>query len=156
MLTGDMVSEPDHVATCPECGKVDYDKCSGPTGVLGVEVTVHLFREPSAQSPLDRFMATLIGDPRDDLEEEQRRIAAKFLQLADMVLARNRRYGGAALNPVRIFSDVDPEVGIRLRLDDKMSRIRAGAADEDEDPIADAIGYMVLLLVHRDRRASQP
>jgi hypothetical protein len=50
----DLSMEPDHVECCPTCGKVDYDKCGPPTGVFGADVTIHLYRNPEAQSPSDR------------------------------------------------------------------------------------------------------
>jgi hypothetical protein len=34
-------------------------------------------------------------------------------------------------------------------MDDKLSRIRAGAADDDEDPVLDLAGYCILELVAR-------
>ncbi|MBU6430029.1 MAG: hypothetical protein KGR26_13525 [Cyanobacteria bacterium REEB65] len=66
-----------------------------------------------------------------------------------MLLAKNRRYGSSATAPIRVFSKLDPIEGIHLRMDDKLSRIRAGAADDDEDPIFDLAGYCILELVAR-------
>ena len=70
-------------------------------------------------------------------------------QIAEMVIEKNRKYGNSALDPVRVFSKLDREEGMLVRMDDKLSRIREGAADEDEDPILDLAGYIVLLLVGR-------
>ena len=65
----------------------------------------------------------------------------------ELLLEKNRKYGDSALNPVRIFSKSDPVEQIKVRLDDKLSRIRNQQSDEDEDVIDDAIGYLVLLKV---------
>jgi hypothetical protein len=61
-----------------------------------------------------------------------------------LLLEKNRKYGDSALSPVRVFSKSDPLEQIRVRLDDKLSRLRNQAADEDEDVISDLIGYLVL------------
>jgi hypothetical protein len=72
-------------------------------------------------------------------------------EVASMVAMKNRKYGNSALEPVRIFSKADTAEQLRVRIDDKLSRIRAGAADEDEDPIRDLMGYLILELVRRRR-----
>jgi hypothetical protein len=41
---------------------------------------------------------------------------------------------------------------IRVRIDDKLSRLRNQQADEDEDVIDDLIGYLVLLKVAQMQR----
>jgi hypothetical protein len=73
---------------------------------------------------------------------------AKIIQVCDgikeLLLKKNRKYGDSALNPVRIFSKADSAEAIRVRIDDKLSRIQSGQCDEDEDVIDDLIGYLVL------------
>jgi hypothetical protein len=64
-----------------------------------------------------------------------------------LLLEKNKKYGDSALNPVRIFSQADSQAAIRVRLDDKLSRIRNQPMDEDEDVVLDLIGYLVLLRV---------
>lgn len=159
-MQGALGEENVDLVRCPTCDQVDWTKqnrVSAPGG-FGVEVTAHLYREPSEQNRMDRIFEALIGGGRggaDALVLEQSAIASTFLDLCDMVLKKNRRYGGAALNPTRVFSDLDSEATIRVRLDDKISRIRAGAADDDEDPIADLVGYLVLLLVGKRRKRAE-
>lgn len=81
--------------------------------------------------------------------EEQRQIAEIGLEVVTMLLTKNRQYGSSATNPIRVFSKLAPIEGIHLRMDDKLSRIRAGAADDDEDPVLDLAGYCILELVAR-------
>jgi hypothetical protein len=64
-----------------------------------------------------------------------------------LLLEKNRKYGDSALNPVRVFSKSDSMEQIRVRIDDKLSRLRNQQDDEDEDVIDDLIGYLVLLKV---------
>ena len=69
--------------------------------------------------------------------------------LAEMLKSKNRQYGNSFADPVRIFSKATPEEGLRIRIDDKLSRIARGD-DAGEDTVLDLIGYLVLLRVlHR-------
>jgi len=70
-------------------------------------------------------------------------------ELASMLCEKNRKYGNSALEPVRVFSKSDPDEQINVRLDDKLSRIRQGAADDDEDPLWDLMGYLILKIVQK-------
>jgi len=81
------------------------------------------------------------------LAQTQIDIATTCDDIKALLLEKNRKYGDSALNPVRIFSKSDPVEQIKVRLDDKLSRIRNQQSDEDEDVIDDAIGYLVLLKV---------
>lgn len=137
-----------------------------PSGVFGADIIIHLNRSADAQSPIERVIEAMTGNLTnvhiDDYDSdkafanEQRQIALKFIDLADMVLAKNRKYQGAALNAVPTFAPhLTPGDKILVRMDDKLSRIRAGAGDEDEDPYADLVGYLVLMLVGREREAAQ-
>ena len=80
------------------------------------------------------------------------RIAKKCDQIKELLLAKNRAYGDSALNPVRVFSNADPVEQIKVRLDDKLSRLSRGK-DTDavpEDTLNDLMGYLVLLSVALD------
>jgi hypothetical protein len=65
-------------------------------------------------------------------------------EIKELLLEKNRKYGDSALNPVRVFSKSDSLEQIRVRMDDKLSRLRNAQTDEDEDVIADLTGYLVL------------
>jgi len=68
-------------------------------------------------------------------------------EIKELLLEKNRRYGDSAINPVRIFSKCDSIEGLKIRLDDKLSRLRTQSIDEDEDVLLDLLGYMILLRV---------
>jgi len=74
-------------------------------------------------------------------------IATTCDDIKELLLEKNRRYGDSALSPVRIFSRSDTLEQIRVRIDDKLSRLRNQQNDEDEDVVNDLIGYLVLLKV---------
>lgn len=74
-------------------------------------------------------------------------IVAACEYIKDMLLEKNRKYGDSALNPVRIFSKASTLEQLKVRMDDKLSRLRNAQDDEDEDPTTDLIGYLVLYKV---------
>ncbi len=82
-------------------------------------------------------------------------IAAKCDELKAMLLEKNRRYGDSALNPRRVFSKSDPLEQLRVRMDDKLSRISnlAEVDGDSEDACMDLAGYLLLYLVARQRGA---
>lgn len=65
----------------------------------------------------------------------------------EILLAKNAAYGNSALDPVRIFSKADTAEQLRVRIDDKISRMKRGTDYEDEDTVMDLIGYLVLLRI---------
>ncbi len=66
-----------------------------------------------------------------------------------LLLRKNKAYGNSALEPMRIFSRADAVEQIRVRIDDKLSRIKNGMEKDmvPEDTVMDLIGYLVLLRV---------
>lgn len=68
-------------------------------------------------------------------------------QIRDLLIEKNRKYGDSALNPVRVFSKSDSLEQLKVRIDDKLSRIKNAQNDEDEDVVSDLIGYLVLYKV---------
>lgn len=69
-------------------------------------------------------------------------------EVEEMLVNKNKAYGNAALEPLRIFSKADSTDGILLRIDDKLNRIKnVGITPETEDSVMDLIGYLVLLKI---------
>ncbi len=84
----------------------------------------------------------------EGMTDTQNMIAAECDAIKNMLLAKNREYGDSAVNPLRIFSAADSAEQIRVRIDDKLSRLRyQGAKSITEDTVADLIGYLILLRV---------
>ena len=69
--------------------------------------------------------------------------------IANMLIAKNKSYGDAALSPIRVFSKLDSTQQILVRIDDKLSRIAKGTGEitKQEDTILDLIGYLILLKI---------
>ncbi len=81
------------------------------------------------------------------IAQNQIDIATVCDEIKELLLEKNRKYGDSAINPVRIFSKCDSIEGLKIRLDDKLSRLRTQSIDEDEDVLLDLLGYLVLLKV---------
>lgn len=64
--------------------------------------------------------------------------------ISKVLVEKNRRYGDSAVAPVRIFSKAEKCEQLRVRLDDKLSRIANGEVLRKND-MADLIGYCVLM-----------
>lgn len=80
-----------------------------------------------------------------DLASEAIRVECSAVM--NMLLEKNRQYGNSALEPLRIFSKASSVEQIRVRADDKLSRIARGNGEGDEDAIFDLIGYLIMLRV---------
>lgn len=65
-------------------------------------------------------------------------------RVASMLIEKNRAYGNSALDPVRIFSKADNVEQLKVRIDDKLSRMARGKEFPGDNDIDDLIGYLVL------------
>lgn len=74
-------------------------------------------------------------------------IAVECDKIKKLLLEKNKRYGNSALEPIRVFSKADPIEQIKVRIDDKLSRIQKSDPNDTEDAVTDLIGYLVLLKV---------
>jgi hypothetical protein len=68
-------------------------------------------------------------------------------QIGDMLKEKNRKYGNSAIRPVRVFSKADPEEQIKVRIDDKISRLVRGGIKDDEDVDQDMVGYLIIKMM---------
>ncbi len=71
-----------------------------------------------------------------------------------LLIEKNRLYGNSALEPVRLFSRADAMEQIRVRIDDKLNRLKTLAPGDAEDTERDLIGYLILLRVARRMRVN--
>ena len=76
--------------------------------------------------------------------------------VAAMLIRKNNSYGDSALKPIRVFSRADTIEALKVRLDDKLSRLMRGNGDDfGEDVIDDIQGYLVLLKIARARKVAE-
>lgn len=85
--------------------------------------------------------------PREkSLTKSQEKICEICDSMKDLLLYKNQKYGDSALNPNNVFYKGDSTNSIKIRLDDKIGRIKN--CDETRvNDVADIIGYCILLLV---------
>lgn len=75
-------------------------------------------------------------------EQSIHRVTGK---IADLLISKNKQYANSALDPIRVFSKADRTEQLRVRADDKLSRIRNG--DTSEDALIDLAGYIILMKI---------
>lgn len=127
--------------TCPTCG--------GRYGSIGV--TKFNGQRAICDLCVNRENAVNLGPDRYFGEGVLGLIADECYALRDLLIEKNLAYGNSALDPLRVFSKADPEEQIRVRLDDKLSRLSRGSA-AGEDVEKDLLGYLILLRVARRLR----
>lgn len=75
--------------------------------------------------------------------------------IEQMLKSKNAKYGDSALSPLRVFSRLQASDTIRVRIDDKISRIsNTDLQSADEDTLLDLIGYLVLLRIAIQRESA--
>jgi len=90
------------------------------------------------------------SNTRDVIEEVTTEVLTRKVleRVADMIADKNKKYGDSALSPIQIFSRLDSSNALKVRIDDKLTRIaNSGISDDTEDTLMDLIGYMALLVV---------
>jgi hypothetical protein len=75
------------------------------------------------------------------------KIINECLEIAEMLVKKNISYGNSALNPIRIFSKADSKEQIRVRIDDKLNRVKNDQSFLGDNDIDDMIGYLILLKI---------
>ena len=84
-------------------------------------------------------------------KETEESIARVVSEIKEMLIAKNRAYGDSALEPVRVFSKAETIEQLYVRIDDKLSRVKRGHEYPGDDTISDLIGYLVLLLIAKEK-----
>ena len=82
------------------------------------------------------------------------KIKSKCKKLEELLLNKNAKYGNSALEPLNVFSGAGAVAGIKMRIDDKLKRIKnAGLVDATEDTLQDLAGYLILLMIAKDNES---
>ena len=71
--------------------------------------------------------------------------------IAEMLIEKNKSYGNSALEPINCFYKGDAGTSIKVRIDDKLSRIMRGNEFQGDDTIKDLLGYLVLLIISKEK-----
>lgn len=81
----------------------------------------------------------------ETLTESQEKIVEICDAIKDLLLYKNQKYGDSALHPNNIFYKGDSTNSIKIRLDDKVGRIK-NCEETRVNDVADVVGYSILLL----------
>jgi hypothetical protein len=73
------------------------------------------------------------------------------LEIMEMLIKKNISYGDSALSPVRIFAQSDNIEQIKIRIDDKINRVKNNQGFAGDNDIDDLIGYLILLKIAIDK-----
>lgn len=120
----------------PEGYDVLFDRSSGAYGLDGEELEfVSAPGKPKA--PVGH-----VYNP--DFEKD---VEAVLTRVREVLITKNAAYGNSALEPLQVFSQGSPSKSIRVRIDDKLSRLAHGTDFENEDTVLDLLGYLVLLRI---------
>jgi hypothetical protein len=65
-------------------------------------------------------------------------------EIAHMLIDKNISYGNSALEPARIFSTADSTEQLKVRIDDKLNRVKNSQGYAGDNDIDDLIGYLIL------------
>ena len=80
-------------------------------------------------------------------------VAEVLIEIKELLISKNQKYGNSALEPLGVFSKLTPEQALFVRIDDKLKRIKNGSLEkDDEDVINDLIGYLVLLKIQTNSK----
>lgn len=105
----------------------------------------HLIEEWEGERILEEARKKGTGLEETDVSPFEQFVTTYCNNLRDMLIEKNKSYGNSALDPVRVFSSADTEEQIKVRLDDKLSRIKRGNNNFNEDTVQDLQGYLILL-----------
>ena len=76
----------------------------------------------------------------------KKEISETCQQLKYLLIRKNEQYGNSVFEPVRIFSKADTVEQIKVRIDDKLSRIK-NQDIIDMNNLIDLIGYLIILKI---------
>lgn len=91
-------------------------------------------------------------------EQFSRDLDLVLKDIGDLLKKKNAAYGDSVLDPVRIFSRASATEQLRVRIDDKLSRIMRGDPGLiKEDVVKDLIGYLIIdqIAALREARAEK-
>ena len=81
-----------------------------------------------------------------DTRSFPQKVEAECRAIYTLLTEKNKAYGNSALEPLRIFSKADPVEQLKVRIDDKLSRLMRGS-EAGEDTTRDLIGHLILLRI---------
>jgi hypothetical protein len=72
-------------------------------------------------------------------------------EIAHLLIDKNISYGNSAIDPVRIFATSDNVEQLKVRIDDKINRVKNNQGFAGDNDVDDLIGYLILLKIAIDK-----
>jgi hypothetical protein len=76
-------------------------------------------------------------------------------EIAHLLIEKNISYGNSALEPSRIFAQSDGVEQLKVRIDDKLNRVKNNQGFAGDNDIDDLIGYLILLKIAIDNSGNK-
>ena len=76
-------------------------------------------------------------------------------EIAQLLIEKNISYGDSALSPNRIFAQSDNVEQLKVRIDDKLNRVKNNQGYAGDNDVDDLIGYLILLKIAVDKDSSK-
>jgi hypothetical protein len=73
-------------------------------------------------------------------------------EIAQLLIEKNISYGDSALSPNRIFAQSNNVEQLKVRIDDKLNRVKNNQGFAGDNDIDDLIGYLILLKIAIDKK----
>ena len=86
-------------------------------------------------------------------KETRKQIKLTMARIEELLISKNLQYGDSVMEPIGLFAKGNAEDLVRVRIDDKLSRLKSGddSIESDVDIVEDLIGYLVLLRIIMER-----
>ena len=85
-------------------------------------------------------------------KEFEQKVRSVCNEIADMLIEKNKSYGNSALEPIHCFYKGTSAESIKVRIDDKLSRIMRGNEYGTDDTVKDLMGYLVLIKISQESK----
>lgn len=121
------------------------------TGGVVKSGDIHVHGGPVDPCSIEQHLKKALSQSLTPQERFNADVSEILEEIAALLEEKNRKYGDSALNPSRIFARSDAVEQIKVRMDDKLNRIRNAQDDEDEDVVKDLIGYLIILRIAQKR-----
>lgn len=110
----------------------------------------HAFKMPITDFTMEFEQGSPVDLDEEDNASMQKLIAETCDEVKALLLKKNKDYGSSFAFPIGVFAkNLDAEAQIRVRIDDKLNRLKTGINEISEDTEMDLIGYLILLRVLR-------
>ena len=76
-------------------------------------------------------------------------------EIAQLLIEKNISYGDSALSPNRIFAQSNSTEQLKVRIDDKLNRVKNNQGYAGDNDIDDLIGYLILLKIAVDKDSTK-